>query len=178
MNIENWHNIFSKILEQIDTKVTFYLLAVVLIFIFLSVVLRRKKSTASKYSKYQKIYQVSNIITDTEVATLSKKPVLIELDTIIAENSKNPTQIYTVLKTTIDNKSLSYDVIHHHQHIKFLAAYRNQRWDMAITIANSLKTSYDGSLKKYYTIMIDRCQHLKKHPPGNTWQGIWNRTIK
>jgi len=123
------------------------------------------------YKKYEKIYEVTNIVSTNDLARINPTCIVIELDTVIDETSSTPIVLYTLLN--IDDKTLSYNAVHHNQHTKFLAAYRGQRWDMAITIANSLKTSYRGCLKKYYTMMIARCYFHKKNPPVSNWDGIW-----
>lgn len=123
------------------------------------------------YKKYEKIYDVTNIVSTDDLLSTNPVSIIVELDTIIDETSSKPIVLYTLLN--IDNKNFTYDAVHHNQHAKFLAAYRGQRWDMAITIANSLKTSYQGCLKKYYIMMIARCHHYKKNPPVFNWDGIW-----
>jgi len=175
MDANTLHNLFVNILTHVDAATVVYVFLGVLFLIFL-VLFLFNRSKNNIYSKYEKVYQVSNIISTNELSTFAKKSILVELDTIVSDITNKPTTIYTELLINYGNKE--YDVVHHNQHVKFLTAYRNQRWDMAIIIANSLKTSYQGDLKKYYTTMINRCQYYKKHPPGNDWPGIWNRTTK
>lgn len=142
--------------------------------VFFSVYFIKKYRNTDKfdsYKKYEKIYEVSNIVSTDDLASVNPSCIVIELDTVVDETSSTPIVLYTLLK--IDDNNLSYDAVHHNQHTKFLAAYRSRRWDMAITIANSLKTSYRGCLKKYYTMMIARCYHHKKNPPVSNWDGIW-----
>lgn len=176
MNTDTLSNLLESIIPHTNNIIFVCVFFVCLLSLFV-VIFLRKKSTVNIYSKYEKVYQVSNIISDDEMSSLPKKSILVELDSVMSETTNKPITIYTKLKIN-NNTGVSYDLIYHTQHIKFLTAYRNRRWDMAITIANSLKTSYDGGLKQYYTTMINRCQFYKKHPPGNNWNGIWNKTIK
>lgn len=164
---------FMVSLSLVDIILLVYVLLIAVFFGFVTIG-GKNLPARNRYKKYEKVYQVSNIFSTKELSDFNKSTILIELDNIADENSSGPLQVYTIIET--NDKNLSYDLIHHNQHIKFLTAYRNQRWDMAITIANSLKTSYDGSLKKYYHMMIGRCQYYKKNPPKNDWNGIWNRT--
>jgi len=46
-------------------------------------------------------------------------------------------------------------------HRKFLNAYREQRYDMAIKIAYSLKSAWNYKLRDYYTTMIGQCELMR-----------------
>ena len=46
-------------------------------------------------------------------------------------------------------------------HRKFLTAYREQRYDMAIKIAHSLKSAWNYKLRDYYTTMISQCELMR-----------------
>lgn len=59
------------------------------------------------------------------------------------------------------------------QHYKFWNSYLERRWDMAIVIATSLRTAWDGRMKTYYDVMIARCKHYKINPPLADWNGVY-----
>jgi hypothetical protein len=57
------------------------------------------------------------------------------------------------------------------QHYKFWTSYLDRRWDMAIVIASSLRTAWQGQLNQYYNTMITRCVAFKQRPPNHNWNG-------
>lgn len=61
------------------------------------------------------------------------------------------------------------------QHYKFYQSYLDKRWDMAIVIANSMKTAWNNEMKTYYDIMISRCRYYKTNPPAADWNGVYEK---
>ena len=85
--------------------------------------------------------------------------------------------IYTGLST--------HDYMWHHtdwasmdqQHVKFLALYRGQRWQMAEKFANDLATAWIP-MRAYYNVMLDRIENYKKNPPEENWDGVYRAQTK
>ncbi len=98
--------------------------------------------------------------------------ILVELDQIAVKGKAEGVRIYTILG---HGNPLPTQAS---QHAKFINAYRSQRWDMALVIAKSLRTAWDGKLKDYYEMMITRIGEMKLNPPGPGWDGIYRATSK
>ena len=94
---------------------------------------------------------------------------VIQLDLIAVKGKTKPVKIYTVVE--------NWDNIGHTQHKKFLALYRQGHFDVAKRYAIELKQSFQGQLFEYYTMMIERIDHLKIEKPKD-WDGVYRATSK
>ena len=132
---------------------------------------------ASRLEGQSKSYGVKIIIGESTANGLSDDFVKVELDLIAVKGKVDGVRIYTVLGHSDIDKPQNLAICYG-QHAKFLAAYRGQRWDMAIVIANSLKTAWNSKMKDYYEMMIERCKELKSDPPGSGWDHVYRATSK
>jgi len=64
------------------------------------------------------------------------------------------------------------------QHIKMHTYYRNQQFDFAIRLCEDLKEAFDGRMKDYYTMWIERCQYMKTQQLPEDWNGVFIATTK
>ena len=64
------------------------------------------------------------------------------------------------------------------QHIKMHEYYRNQQFDHAIRLCNDLSVEFDGRMRNYYTMWIERCQFMKTQPLDKDWNGVFIATTK
>jgi adenylate cyclase len=61
------------------------------------------------------------------------------------------------------------EVVNHFRH--GLSLYRNGSWDRAIdAFEEALNLHKDEKICRMY---IERCEYLKKSPPGDGWSGVW-----
>jgi hypothetical protein len=98
-------------------------------------------------------YKVGTLACSDTVKHLDHTWVTVELD--------QSAQLYTVLDQYPHMTTPDHIKIARATHCKFLQAYREERYDMAIKIANSLKSAWNHKLKDYYTMMIDHCELLR-----------------
>lgn len=57
-----------------------------------------------------------------------------------------------------------------------LAAYKEKRWDDALAAFHkALEFDPDDGPSKLY---IERCEHFKKEPPPEDWDGVFTMTTK
>ena len=124
---------------------------------------------ASRLEGQSKPYGVKIILGPKTAEYVSDDYQTVELDLIAVKGKKEPAKIYTVLK--------NFDVRAEHQHNKFLTLYRQGNWIMAERFANNLKNVWNNELEKYYSMMIERIQEFKNHPPKN-WNGVYVATSK
>ena len=64
------------------------------------------------------------------------------------------------------------------QHIKMHEYYRNQHFDHAIRLCNDLSVEFDGRMRNYYTMWIERCEFMKTQPLDKDWNGVFIATTK
>jgi len=64
------------------------------------------------------------------------------------------------------------------QHEKMHEYYRAQHFDNAIRLCNELMNEFDGRMKNYYTMWIERCEFMKTQPLEKDWNGVFIATTK
>ena len=64
------------------------------------------------------------------------------------------------------------------QHIKMHEYYSNQQFDHAIRLCNDLSVEFDGRMRNYYTMWIERCEFMKTQPLDKDWNGVFIATTK
>ena len=64
------------------------------------------------------------------------------------------------------------------QHERMHEYYSNQRFDDAIRLCNDLMNEFDGRMKNYYTMWIERCEFMKTQPLEPDWNGVFIATTK
>ena len=64
------------------------------------------------------------------------------------------------------------------QHIKMHEYYSNQQFDQAIRLCNDLSVEFDGRMRNYYTMWIERCEFMKTQPLDKDWNGVFIATTK
>jgi adenylate cyclase len=64
------------------------------------------------------------------------------------------------------------------QHIKMHEYYSNQQFDHAIRLCNDLSVEFDGRMRNYYTMWIERCEFMKTQPLEKDWNGVFIATTK
>ena len=125
-------------------------------------------SKSPSLEKLEVLFKIQSINNLDKIKTTSDH-CLIHLDKISLDE-----QLIDV-GTTIEIPSGFHQAytVNVNQHYKFWNSYLEKRWDMAIVIATSLRTAWDGEMKTYYDVMIGRCKHYKTNPPPANWNGVY-----
>ena len=129
---------------------------------------------ASRLEGQSKPYGVRIIIGPRTYEHVKDNYLCFELDCIAVKGKKEGVKIYTVLEHelgVVEKKSI---IAMHHG---FLQNYRNQKWDEAIVLAESL-IKHNKELKKYYEMMIERIAELRAQDLGQNWDSIYRATSK
>ena len=98
-----------------------------------------------------------------------------EIDSVVVKGKTQPVAIYEILdyhgEETFPNLM---DVVNHFK--DGLARYRQGKWDAALAaFREALRLHPNDKLSAMY---VERCEHLKAHPPGDGWDGVWVMTEK
>jgi len=125
---------------------------------------------SNKLEDIGKIYGVTTTFDETVSLVIDNSLIIFELDTISVDS--NVINIFTVIdRMSVSNMKDS--TININQHKRFLIAYRDRRFEMAATIASSLRSAWNGKLLNYYSTMISRCKTLRDHPPTYKWNEVY-----
>ena len=98
-----------------------------------------------------------------------------EIDRVVVKGKRKPVSIYEVLDYHTDNTFPNLmEAVNHFR--EGLSLYRSRQWVKSIkSFKEVLKANRHDTLSKIY---IERCEHMKKHPPGDAWDGVWIMTSK
>jgi len=97
------------------------------------------------------------------------------VDLVIVKGKTQPVEIFEVLDYH-DEESFPHlmEVLEYFREARRL--YREQHWDEAIAALTKALAAHPGdTLSQMY---LERCRHLKGHPPGEEWDGVWRMTSK
>ena len=72
-------------------------------------------------------------------------------------------------------RGLSYSKEDHNVMLNY---YRTMRFGHAIILCEKLSRAFNGEMKNYYEMMIDRCREYEKTPPPANWDGVYRATSK
>ena len=81
--------------------------------------------------------------------------------------------IHTVLDLN-KNKYIKPAEMHEAMH----ANYQKQNFDKAIKICNDLMDCFEGQMKGYYEMWIERCEYMKTQDLPRDWNGVFIATTK
>jgi adenylate cyclase len=133
-------------------------------------------STAARLEGQTKAYGVLLIIGPNTYEQVRDRIFALELDCIAVKGKTVGLQIYAPL--------IMYPGAHGEyelgrlEHDAMLQCYRDQKFDDAAIMCNTLTGEFDGQMDGYYTAWRDRCREMKmsKLPPD--WDGVYHSQSK
>jgi adenylate cyclase len=98
-----------------------------------------------------------------------------EIDRVVVKGKTEPVGIYELFDYHNDETLPNLmDSLNNFKN--GLSLYRAGKWAGAIdAFRESLRLNKEDTLSRIY---IDRCNHLKKNPPVDDWDGVWVMTSK
>ncbi|MDH5515848.1 MAG: GAF domain-containing protein [Gammaproteobacteria bacterium] len=130
---------------------------------------------AARLESACKQYNARILISENTYRKLRGTYRIREIDRVIVKGKTEPVSIYEVLDYHSENSfpSLMETVCHFRDG---LTQYRRGNWDQAISsFRDTLKLHPEDRLSHTY---IERCTHMKTHPPGDDWNGVFVMTSK
>ena len=97
----------------------------------------------------------------------------LKVDDLAVKGKTIGIEIYTVLDIELD-KYPGAKQCHEDMHIH----YRKQNFDKAIESCNDLMECFEGQMKGYYTMWIERCEFQKTQKLPKDWNGVFIATSK
>lgn len=131
---------------------------------------------AARLEGQSKPYGVRLVIGQNTNELVKDKFFTVELDYIAVKGKKEGIKIYTVIEAREELQSKLFT--ERELHNKMMAYYRSRSWDQAIAMCKTLTSSFEGQMKDYYQMWIERCQELKQNDPGPGWDSVYRATSK
>jgi len=128
---------------------------------------------ASRLEGATKQYGAKIILSETTVRDLQRPATLRELDLIRVKGKDRPVAVFESLGYRAREAGLSALL---ELHAAGLAAYRARDWAAALR-------AFDAALELHPTdgpsaVYRQRCILLRRTPPAEDWDGVWNLTEK
>ena len=123
---------------------------------------------AARLEGQSKPYAVRVIIGPKTAEYVRDAYQVVELDLIAVKGKTEPARIFTVRE--------KFDPAAEKIHNSFLEAYRSGEWSQATAMAAKVVPLWNGELKGYYDVMLDRMNEAKSAPKD--WDGVYRATSK
>jgi len=133
-------------------------------------------SVAARLEGQTKGYGVLMIIGPDTYQMVKDDFFCLELDCIAVKGKAIGLNIYTVVDA--DGKDLQSYQTARKKHDDMLKFYRDQKFDRAIDLCDTLTGEFDGAMDHYYELWIDRCELMKSQKLPRDWDGIYRATSK
>lgn len=130
-------------------------------------------STAARIESKCKEYGCLLLVGENTVELCGNEFFFLKVDELAVKGKSVGIGIYTVLDDV--KSSWEQDKKKHEEMHKL---YKDQKFDEAIEICNILKKQFDGKMKKYYDMWIERCEYMKTQDLPEDWNGVFIATTK
>jgi len=135
-------------------------------------------STAARIESKCKEYGCLLLVGEATYDLTKNDFFYLKVDELAVKGKTIGIRIYTVL-SDMDWMMKNTDWgIAESQHEKMHEYYRNQQFDNAIRLCNDLMNEFDGKMKNYYSMWIERCEFMKTQPLEKDWNGVFIATTK
>ena len=133
---------------------------------------------ASRLEGQSKPYHVKMVIGPITYQYVKDDYLCLELDCLAVKGKSEGVKIYTIVEKNGLNKAFS------RAHADFLQHYREMKWDKALEYIPYVENAFEGDMKEYYHMMVERIEEYKKTPPGvwhdgkQIWDGVFRTNSK
>jgi adenylate cyclase len=127
---------------------------------------------ASRLEGQSKPYHVKLVIGQRTYELVKDEYLCLELDCLAVKGKTEGVNIYTI----VDKNSIN--IAYSRSHEDFLRLYKEQQWDKIEDYFRTLENAFNGEMKEYYHMMMERVAEFKKNPPPKDWDGVYRATSK
>ena len=131
---------------------------------------------AARLEGQSKPYGVKIVLGPQTAEQVMDEFFVLELDKIAVKGKKVGVTIYTVLEM-YPGAHGEYE-LGRLEHDAMLQCYRDQKFDDAAMMCNSLTGEFDGQMDGYYTAWQDRCREMKLVTLPVDWDGVYHSQSK
>ena len=130
---------------------------------------------ASRLESACKIYSAQILLSEHTYTRLRGTYRIRNIDQVVVKGKTEPVSVYEVLDHHTDETFPNImDVVSYFN--EGTQHYRAARFEKAIgQFSKALGCNPNDKLSALY---IERCRHLSRHPPGDSWNGVWIMTHK
>ena len=130
---------------------------------------------ASRLESACKIYSAQILLSEHTYGRLRGIYRIRNIDQVVVKGKTEPVSVYEVLDHHTDDTFPNImDVVSYFN--EGIQHYRAARFEKAISLfSRALEFNRNDKLSSLY---IERCRHLSKHPPADSWNGVWVMTHK
>jgi adenylate cyclase len=132
---------------------------------------------ASRLEGQSKNYGVKIVLGPITAERLGDEYFTLELDCIAVKGKTQGVTIYTVFANK-DAGAMAEWLMASEEHNLMLKYYRQQKWDDAIKLVNTLRGEFDGGMDEYYDIWIERIEEMRSSNLAPDWDGVYRATSK
>jgi adenylate cyclase len=133
-------------------------------------------STAARIESKCKEYGCLLLVGGATVERCANEFFFLKIDDLAVKGKSVGVAIYTVIDPDV-SVAAEY-LLAQATHNKMHALYREQQFGAAIILCEELKDEFDGQMKKYYDMWIERCEFQKTQILPADWSGIFIATSK
>jgi len=135
-------------------------------------------STAARIESKCKEYGCLLLVGESTYDLTKDDFFYLKVDELAVKGKTIGIRIYTVLSEIEWVLNNTNWFMPQQQHEKMHEYYRNQQFDHAIRLCKDLMNEFDGRMKNYYTMWIERCEFMKTQPLEEDWNGVFIATTK
>ena len=127
---------------------------------------------ASRLEGQSKPYHVKMVIGPITYQYVKDDYLCLELDCLAVKGKTEGVNIYTIVNTNGLNKAFA------RAHAEFLMHYREQNWEKALEYVPYVENAFEGDMKEYYAMMVERIEEYKANPLPKDWDGVYRTNSK
>ena len=132
---------------------------------------------ASRLEGQSKNYGVLIVLGPVTAERIGDEYFTLELDCIAVKGKKEGVNIFTVFYNPKDSDLPQWQKSRE-LHNEMLAQYRKQNWSRAVELVNKLENEFDGKMKHYYELWLERIEEMKNANLPKDWSGTYVATSK
>jgi len=133
-------------------------------------------STTARIESKCKEYGCVLLVGEATVKRCENDFFFLKIDDLAVKGKSVGVGIYTVLDT--DTGAMAEYLMSQETHNEMHRLYRSQKFDTAIKLCEELKSEFDGQMKGYYDMWIERCEFQKTQDLPKDWNGVFIATSK
>ena len=127
---------------------------------------------ASRLEGQSKPYHVKMVIGPKTYQYVKDDYLCLELDCLAVKGKTEGVNIYTIVPKN------GINIAYSRSHKDFIYYYRNKQWSKCEEYYKILSTEFNGEMKEYYDMMMERMEDYKKKPPPKDWDGVYRTNSK